>query len=262
MTGYYNPALLPFQENPTAFVSAGFLSLDRNLNFLSYSRPVAPSGGISIAIINAGVSDIEGRDSDGHRTETFSTSENAFLLSFGVRVDPRVSIGISTKILYYHLYTDINSTTVGFDFGIAALITEELTLGLALQDIGSKYKWNTTDLYGVKGNATTNRFPLRKKIGVAYASSSFPLLASIESEHISGVFLLRLGAAFQLIPEFVLRAGVDQISLSDDLLPKPAFGFTTTTILGTLRAFLSYTFVIEPYSPGGFHVLAIGAVFQ
>ena len=261
-TGYYNPALLPFQESPVAFVSAGFLSLDRNLNFLSYSRPVAPSGGISIAIINAGVSDIEGRDSDGRRTGTFSTSENAFFLSFGVRIDPRVSIGISTKILYYHLYTDINSTTVGFDFGMAALITEELTLGLALQDIGSKYKWNTTDLYGVNGNATTDRFPLRKKIGLAYTSSSLPLRASIESEHISGVFLLRTGAEFQLIPEFVLRAGVDQISLSDDVLPKTAFGFTTTTMLGTLTTFLSYTFVVEPYAPGGFHLLAIGAVFQ
>lgn len=262
MTGYYNPALLPFQENPIAFASVGFLSLDRNLNFVSYSRPVEPSGGISIGLINAGVSDIEGRDSDGRRTSTFSTSENAFLLSFGVRVDQRVSIGISTKILYYHLYTDINSTTVGFDVGMAAIVTEELTLGMSLQDIGSKYKWNTTGLYGVNGNATTDRFPLRKKIGIAYASSSFPLQTSIESEHVSGVFLFRMGAAFQLIPEFVLRAGVDHISLSDNLLPKPAFGFTTTTAIGALTTFLSYTYVIEPYSPGGFHLLALGVEFR
>jgi hypothetical protein len=262
MTGYYNPALLPFQEHPVALVSAGFLSLDRNLNFISYSRAVKPEGGISIGIINSGVSDIDGRDSDGKHTSTLSTSENAFLLSFGVRLDQRLSIGISTKILYYHLYSEVNSTTVGFDLGILGILTDEWTVGAALQDLGSKYKWDTTVLYGVNGNTTIDRFPLRKKLGVSYGSTTIPLAASLEMEHVGGILLFRMGSAFRLVEEFVFRAGIDQVSFSDDILPKPAFGFTVSTTMGSLITSLSYTFAIEPYSPADFHILAVGVEFR
>ena len=55
ITGYYNPALLPFQKNPTVQISGGFLTLERHLAFLTYGGPVKPSGGISLGIINSGV---------------------------------------------------------------------------------------------------------------------------------------------------------------------------------------------------------------
>jgi len=262
VTGYYNPALLPFQGSPVAFASTSFLSLDRSLNFLSYSRHVEPSGGISIGIINAGVTDIEERDSDGRRTGTVSTSENAFLLSFGVQVDSRLSIGVSSKILYYHLYTDINSTTVGFDVGLAVVLSDEWTVGMSLQDLGSKYKWNTTELYGINGNTTVDRFPLRKKLGIGYAALSIPLQASIETEHVAGILFLRMGATFRVLDEFILRAGIDRLSPSGDGLPKPAFGFTAVQDIGSLAGFLSYAFVFEPYAPAGMHILSLGAEFR
>ena len=82
LVSYYNPALAPFQVGNSFQTSYSILSLDRSLNFINYTRrfelgkKVNPDGtivprsiaGISVGIINAGVSNIDGRDSDGRKT--------------------------------------------------------------------------------------------------------------------------------------------------------------------------------------------------
>lgn len=70
---YYNPALVPFETEPTAVATYGVLSLDRTLNFLSYTKSLKPNAGFSLSLINAGVGNIDGRDRDGIHTETYST---------------------------------------------------------------------------------------------------------------------------------------------------------------------------------------------
>ena len=92
---YYNPALSPFEEQRIGSATFGILSLDRYLNFLSYTQSLAPHAGLSVGLINAGVRNIEGRDEDGYHTEDYSTTENQFYLSFGNRVDEHVSLGVS-----------------------------------------------------------------------------------------------------------------------------------------------------------------------
>ena len=76
LAGYYNPALLPYAPGRYGAASFGFLSLDRTLNFLQYTQPLPPMAGLSLGIINSGVSNIDGRDSDGEPTGPMKTSEN------------------------------------------------------------------------------------------------------------------------------------------------------------------------------------------
>lgn len=260
--GYYNPALVAFQESRRAFASVGFLSLDRNLNFLSFSTPVPPSAGLSIGLINAGVSGIDGRNSDGLKTETYSTSENAFLLSFGARINENLGIGVSTKILYYSLYSEMSSTTASFDFGFVYRLSEELTIGAAFQDIGSKYKWDSSKLYGTLGNTTTDFFPVRKRAGIAYTPAEIPLTAASEFELVAGILMAKAGAELFLTESFALRAGVDQIGVTHELAPRPSGGFSVQASVGSLQSFLSYAVVLEPYAPGALHLLTIGVEFQ
>ncbi|MBI2619742.1 MAG: hypothetical protein HYW57_06640 [Ignavibacteriales bacterium] len=262
ITGYYNPAMTPFQPQPTVVASVGFLSLDRNLNFLSFTRPLPPSAGMSFGLINSGVSNIDGRDSDGRHTQTLSTSENVFFLSFGLKVDPKVAIGISTKILYHSLYTNISSTTVGFDLGAVLTITTEWTVGLCIQDIGSKYKWDTSKLYGLNGNTTTDFFPVRKKLGLSYRPQGLAGLISSEVELSARMFLWRAGIQYSLLDEFAVRGGFDQISISEDIAAKPSLGFSTIARISNVTAFLGYAFVFEPYSPAGIHMVSVGVHFN
>jgi hypothetical protein len=261
-TGYYNPALVPFQVHPTALASMGFLPLDRNLNFASYTQSVKPTGGFSLALINSGVSNIEGRDQDGVQTEKYSTSENEFLFTFGTKVQQNFAIGVSAKILYYSLFTGVKSTTVGFDLGALYIPTDEWSVALVIGDINSKYKWDTSSLYGTSGNTTIDRFPLRRKAALCYSPHFVSVRLAGEVEWIGSVIISRVGAEIPLHENFAIRGGVDQIDFRARITSKPSIGFSLKTSAGSWKPTIDYGYVLEPYSSGGIHMLSLRVSFE
>lgn len=261
-TGYYNPALVPFQVHPSALVSAGFLPLDRSLNFASYTQSLKPTGGFSLAIINAGVSKLQGRDHDGLPTETYSTSENAFLFTFGTKLHTAFAVGVSAKIFYYSLFAGVKSTTVGFDLGVLYLPIEQLSIGIVVADINSKYKWDTSQLYGADGNTTIDHFPLRRKIALCYSPSWFEGRMSGEVEWVGTVLISRIGAEIPLHESFTVRGGIDQIDFAGKISAKPSVGFSLRTAVHSWQPSLDYGYIIEPYASGGIHVLSVRVSFQ
>lgn len=262
ISGYYNPALVPFQSSRLGMASFGLLSLDRRLNFLSYGQDLKPLAGIFLGIINAGVSNIDGRDVDGRQTKVYSTSENAFFISFGNRFSNRVSAGISSKILYYHLFEGINSTTVGFDFGLLYSISDQWSIGAVLQDVNAKYKWDTSKLYGQKGNTTTENFPLRRRIGLSFRPSYYEASLTAEFEWIGSTVMSRFGVEISPLELLTIRAGVDQIDFDGNLIAKPSFGFSLKPDFSFLSSYIHYAYVLEPYSPSNMHIIAISVKIE
>ncbi|HAL57766.1 MAG TPA: hypothetical protein DCP63_15170 [Bacteroidetes bacterium] len=260
--GYYNPALTPFQTSRTALISVGFLPFDRHLNALNYSQSLRPSGGMSIGILNAGVSNLEGRNRDGRVTETYSTSENVGIFSFGTKVSEEAALGISAKIFYHSLFEGVKSTTVGFDLGFVYLLSEEWTIGIVVQDINSKYKWDTSQLYGRDGNTTTERFPLRTKLAFGYRPYFLGALLTSEFESAGSVSLARFGIEVPFSDGVELRGGIDQISFGRDIDAKPSIGFSLRAPVETLSPSIDYAFVIEPYSTDGLHLLSLRLRFE
>jgi hypothetical protein len=258
---YYNPAALPFESAPTAVAAYSVLSLDRRLNYLSYTQSLKPNAGISLSIINAGVGDIDGRDDDGVHTQTYSTSENSIMFSFGLQPVPKFSFGITLKVLYYNFVEGTKSTTAALDIGMLYLLTEEFTLGAVVQDINSKYKWDTSPLYGINGNSTVDRFPLRKRIGISWSPSKYSLLISGEFEAIGSEEFVRIGSEIEIYDGIHLRGGVDQIALNSDLPAEPTLGISVQTKLSTWTPAFQYAYVFEPYSPSGIHILSFSLRF-
>jgi hypothetical protein len=262
LNSYYNPALLPFESLPVVLLSYGSLSLDRKLNFVSYTQGLKPDAGISVGIINAGVSNIDGRDNDGVPAETYSTSENQFYLSFGLRPSTGLAFGVTAKVLYYSLFRNMKSTTAGLDVGILYFISSEITLGFVIQDVLSKYRWDSSKLYGVNGSSVDDKFPLRKRLGASYVSSDWGFIVSAEAEWIGSEGSSRLGAELELFSGFQIRAGVDQISFSGNLPSKPSVGFSVRTQIATWTPRFDYAYVSEPYGPSGMHFLTLSLSFQ
>ena len=259
---YYNPALAPFQEKSLVTASYSALSLDRRLNFFSYGQNLKPSAGLAVGIINAGVSNIEGRDRDGIQTGTYSTSENSFFFSFGILLDPQFSLGVTGKLLYYSLFEGISSSTAGLDVGILYKVSDNLSLGVVLQDINSKYIWDTSKLYGTSGNTTTDNFPLRKKIGLSCWSSDINALLASELEFVAGETFIRFGLEANIGAGLMARAGLDQVSFSRDLNPRPSIGFSFEVSDVTWQPGINYAYVFEPYSPQGIHVISVSLHFE
>jgi len=255
--GFYNPAALTFLKSSSVSISYGILSLDRGLNSIFFSSPIDTTASISLGILNSGVKNIDGRDYDGFRTGTYSTSENLFSFSTGFRIR-KISIGVTAKIYYYSLYTNLSWTTLGLDIGAAYSISPNITLGAAIRDLNSKYKWNTSDLYGELGNTTTESFPLRRALGISYTlgDSIGILSAEIESSNRSTT-IVRLGGEYTIIEQLTLRAGLDGWELSDAAQAHPSFGFTLKSNFTEWNPSLNYAYVIEPYGLFAIHVISI-----
>lgn len=262
VASYYNPALPAAASARHAGASFGLLSLGRSLNFLSYTQPIEPTGGISAGLINAGVRDIDGRDSDGEHTGMYSTYENQLYLSFSNRVDERVSIGVSIKLYHSKLFESVTTTTVGFDAGLLVLPSDDLAVGVVLQDIGSKYKWNTKDVYS-GGRESEDKFPLLKRLGVSWRVPGAGTVAAVDVEHAAGGSLVvRAGAEHVIVEQFTVRGGFDRIETGDDATGvKPAFGFTLVRPLDGWSPSLSYAYTHESFSPRGFHLITLSAIF-
>lgn len=263
IVSYYNPGLLPWMESRHATAAVGILSLDRRLNFLGASFPLPPSAGLTIGIINAGVSGIDGRDSDGEPTGELTTSENEVFLGFGIRFKPGFSLGVNLKLLYYKLYENISSTSFGFDIGGAYAVTQEFTIAVTVRDMNSKYSWDTSDLYGQNGQTSIDRFPLLYTGAVAYSMpDSLGLVAAeIEASNATSL-IMRAGAEVNLAPELTVRAGIDRIDLRDEGNGvRPSFGLTARKPLGTWTPAITYAFVLEPFAPTGMHVISLAILF-
>jgi hypothetical protein len=259
--GYYNPAALPFESAPMLVAAYSILSLDRRLNFLSYTQSLKPSAGISLSIINAGVGNIDGRDGDGVHTQTYSTSENSIMFSFGLQPVSKFSFGVTLKVLYYNFVEGMKSTTAALDIGALYLLTDEFTLGAVVQDVNAKYKWDSSPLYGINGNSSVERFPLRKRIGISWSPSKYSLLISGEFEAIGSATFVRMGSEIEIYDGVQLRGGIDQIALNADLPAKPTLGISVQTKLSTWTPVFQYAYVFEPYSPSGTHILSFSLRF-
>jgi len=277
LVSYYNPALSPFQENNSFQTGYSFLSLNRSLNFLSFTRKFdfysskdtsinkkpSRTAGISAGIINSGVSGIDGRDNNGLPTGELSTSENQFFLSVANRFSEKFSIGISVKFYYYKLYEKITSSGLGIDLGALYKINNNWNVSLMISDLNSKYEWDTSPIYDQQGLTTTDNFPLLKKIGVSYNNLELKLITAIEFENSNaGTNIIRLGAEYNIYEGLFLRCGVDQFNLNNiEAAFKPSLGFSYAKSFGEFILSVDYAFMIEQYSSSDRHIIGVNINF-
>lgn len=275
--GYYNPAALPFAEYRYASASFGILSLDRRLNFLSYTQPLGGGyttdtlsdkkrrnrAGISAGIINSGINNIDGRDSDGEPTGLLKTSENQVFLGFGTQLQNGLAIGVNVKYLYHHLYTDVNSNTFGLDIGVLFPISSSLTIGATAQDFLSKYSWNTNTIYGQNGTRVDDKFPQRYTVGASYFLLDSLALAAVDLQFSNqSTVAMRFGVEVPLLPELTIRAGMDRIDLKEKGNGvRPSFGFTARKNFDELTPAINYAFVVEPFTSSGMHMISLSMIF-
>lgn len=278
LVSYYNPALIVYQEKNSFQTSYSFLSLDRSLNFLNFTKrfefysakdsltenpkPRATAG-ISVGIINAGVSKIDGRDNQGIKTGDLSTSENQFFLGLANKFSDKLSIGVAIKFYYYKLYEKISTNSVGIDVGALYRVNEQWNVSLMVSDINSQYKWDTSPVYELQGSTTVDEFPVLKKIGTSYHNKDLGLIVSAEFENSNAeTNILRIGAEYNLIENLFVRGGLDQFNFSNGDFPvKPALGFSYFKAIGAVTFGVDYAFMIEQYSPYDRHIVGLNVEF-
>ncbi len=254
---YLNPALAPFQRSPLISAGIGMFPLQRTVQTLSYAAPLPPAAGIAFTLERVTVDDIDGRDRNGAPTGAFKVSENIVALSFGLRPTPSFTLGASAKLFYAQMPEDITSTTVGLDFGATYLVWEELRAAIAIRDVNSKYRWDTTPALGRQGRQTTDIVPTAYVAGIAYSPSFLAATIAVEAEMVAGGLLLRFGTEARVHPMIRVRTGMDAVDPSGTYGSRWSGGVSLDGTGLSWNPSFDYAFVLEPFAPGGAHILAL-----
>ncbi len=290
VAGYYNPSLSVFQEQGVVNLGYTFMSFDRKLNFVSFAKQFKLSegrqtAGISISWLNAGVGDIDGRDNDGRSLGMLSTYENQMMMGMGFQLSPQVSAGVGFKLYLAKLYEEVTTTQAALDFGLTYLATKDISIGLAVRDIGAKYKWETSDVYGNNGTVTENKFPtlvdagasynLPKNLGVVSLGVGTFINPKFETKDEYGIitkseqkynFTIRFGGEVNINEYVKVRAGVDRMDLNSDdffgnIKPGAGIGVSKSFSKGVTLG-VDYTFQLEPYSQKPMQNIGIAFKFK
>jgi len=290
VVGYYNPSLSVFQEQGVVNLGYTFMSFDRKLNFVSFAKQFKLSqgkqtAGISISWLNAGVTNIDGRDNDGRSLGVLSTYENQLLMGMGFMLSPQVSAGVGFKLYLAKLYEEVSTTRTAVDLGITYLAAKNISIGLAVRDIGAMYKWETSKVYGNNGTVTENKFPtivdagasynLPKNLGIFSLGVGTFINPKFETKDEFGVvtkseqkynFTVRFGGEININEYVKVRAGIDRMDLnSSDFFGniKPGAGVSVSKAFSKgVTLGVDYSFQLEPYSQKPMQNIGIAFKFK
>ena len=184
--GFFNPAGLVQVTKRSFGASYRKMTLDRRLGYAVYNQPIRDEATIALAWINAGVSDVMGRDADGSPTEEISNYQNAVQMFLGRKIIEKFSAGLTIRYIQFNL-ANINSYGIGFGLSAMGMPTPELRLGAALENLGMKYSWTSGDYWtrrdpDIMGSSVEEEFPFNVRLGASYLLWENRILLSTEME--------------------------------------------------------------------------------
>jgi hypothetical protein len=286
---YYNPALAPFAERQNLSISVSSLSFDRSLQFLQLASPMQRAG-IAFGLTHSAVSNIDGRDNSGFHTRELSVDEYHGFLAFGIKLSDKFAGGLSFQIFRTDLYDDLKpAVSIAVDFGLAYRLSESFNLAFVADDLLGRYTWNSTGVNGSDGKKTTDYFPTRLRFGATKRFLDGRLLIGAELEsrttkvetvaqsvsvfdtqpvEVSERATLtlqewrgRAGVEYLVVPQLVLRTGLEQ--RGSDFLGgvRPSGGFMVNQEIGSLHARFEYTYAREVQASGAMHIFSLVLFF-
>ena len=258
-SAYHNPAGVAFLTTRQASFTYHSLALDRRFIVSSFATHLPPTAGVGVAWVSAGVDGIDGRTVAGEHTNTLSTSEDAFYITFAQRLQQWISVGINLKILYNQLpmnESDLAGKGIGFDIGVMIDPGKRVKIGLMVQDLNSYYQWNTSSVFEGEGRVYRDVFPSIFRLGATYKTRQLYIVGDfgiIAGEKTDGSYghlgqSLRAGVEYIYKKNYFFRGGLGNGRIGIG-------GGMNFSFMNKNDAFLDYALVVE--FPTGFaHIIS------
>ena len=168
---YWNPAGLARTEGMGLQTSLQMLALDRRVSSASVALNPRGDMGFGLAWLHASTGQIEGRTASGQQTGAVDDIANAFLVSVGRTLGPKLNIGFTMKIFDQRIeapFSDVSTANGhGFDLGVQYALGQRMTIGLAARNLSASLNWKVS-LNNGQSSSTKDPFPRTLAAGMAY----------------------------------------------------------------------------------------------
>jgi hypothetical protein len=197
-TLFYNPAVL-------GDISSGEVSLTHGMWFEGVSvenvAAVLPTrfGGLGFGGTILRVDSLQQYDESGNEVSgSIAPSDMSFLVGYGTKIGS-LSCGVNAKYISSKL-ADITATAFAIDAGAILPLSEKLSMGGAITNLGTPIKYISE----------SNPLPMAIKLGLAYVSGPLNLEADLNAPYdndpgiaLGGEYMLEMGKDVIFVP----RAG-------------------------------------------------------
>lgn len=216
---WWNPAT-PVSLN-AAQIHASYSDLidDVAASYAAIAIP-AGNGGRNSFLASANyitMGDVDARDAAGVAISKISPTDLVLSAGYAIQIGPALSLGVMAKSVQQNLGED-KSSGIAVDAGLLMRMTSRLSLGFALQNMGSNQKIGTVE----------NKLPLNIRGGLGYMLSKKVLACADYEKPNDADARLHAGAEYSMTDTFILRAGYNTSS---------AVGFTAGVGIITPVAF-------------------------
>jgi long-subunit fatty acid transport protein len=191
---YWNPAGLAQVAGHEFQVSDAELTQSTREDFFSYAQ-TAGFGTFAVAGTYFDDGTLDGRDTQGHPTGSFSAADAAATGAFARKTD-LVDLGGSVKFIQSHIGSS-QATTFAVDLG-ARRQFGNVVVGAAVRNAGP----------GLKFDSETDDLPLRLALGAAYKfGGGHALTAELTNAPRAGGTNVGFGGEYRALKDIYLRAG-------------------------------------------------------
>lgn len=182
--GYWNPAgLAQLTKRELILMHTEQFGDIANYDYGTYAQPYGENGTLSLSLIRLSIDDIAitenalndqngngvldpGETLDLDQISTGSDHQNALFFSYGRRLNNKLLVGGSVKVIYKSTL-DYHAWGLGVDAGVIYMVTNGLTAGIKLNDAtSSPLVWDTDE-------STTETIIPSLRWGIAYQKPIF-----------------------------------------------------------------------------------------
>ncbi len=210
-----------------------------SIDCLSFAMPGRRIPDFGLTILSLKSDDFERTNNLNESLGSFSDGEMAFLFSVAKRLNPRLSVGLNTKIV--HQSVDVFSASgVGVDLGVLFNLTPSIRLGASLLNVGGP---------NLTMRNIEESYPSEFRTGMSYSLMGGRALISMEIDHRSGPGArFNAGSEYWVHPTLALRFGSYDMSPSGGFSCKVSpnmrldYGMSNHELGATHRIGFSYQF--------------------
>ena len=131
----YNPARLNFGIKNNVTLMHNMSAQDLTTDFVAIKYPLSDKFSMGVGFFTTSVSGIQIRNIPGAAIDNFDTRNLSTGVSFGYKINPNLSIGVTGKYLFEKIYVD-EASGLAFDFG-SSYSKDNFNLALVVSNVGS-----------------------------------------------------------------------------------------------------------------------------